>query len=538
MYHATSASTNDTSSVTYDSNPVPIKIVIFCNNNAPLEFTFAPEKLSWDSLIVIMQSSSGSSLELPLILYYTTAAQPQTVLSVENQEQLKDLLRSLLTSIPLPTGDDSNTNQSNSMMTLRFYMDKDKVMTPVFVSSAAAFNRLSELINEHQWVIQNSRCIVRWIGMLASYIALNGCSGNNSFEPEFRALERMIERKAMKMKYNATTATAATTSTAVPDEKQPENSALSAGEGQDFSQERPRCPAIDTEETEDGEEGVRGFPPHPPHFMDPRMMRGPHMRHPFAFGPHPHHGHPFGFGSGFDFDKRRMFHDSHPRCQEGDEPLFNGLGDFLWGSDRHPHGPCGIPGPFGPPGHFGPSGHFGPFAGAENDFFGHFHGRGRPPHHPFFSPRGFFGDGFPHGDNRGSGSFTQQQQQHPHCPPYGPFAHFMASEKGGENTFGCPHGLGGGKRDYGCRRHHPYPHPHRGVPFCPESSSDSDMEVCFDNWGNRPHQTGAHFRGGSCHFHCPNEQQVEQEEQEGEISKKFDHLNCEETATKSTTGRR
>ncbi|KAI9471797.1 MAG: hypothetical protein EXX96DRAFT_581667 [Benjaminiella poitrasii] len=166
------------------SNTVNV-IVSFDNEKEPIEFKFLFEKLNWSNLVGIIQSST--TLPSPFALYYKTAYNSTIIKSLENQEQLEQLLTTVFSVFP----------QGANNLTLRLYGLKEQVLSPVFTSSSITFNRLGEFIDRHKELIQTSRRISHCIGHLAMMIAVSD-SGKN-FDSAFKSLEELIERKQNKL---------------------------------------------------------------------------------------------------------------------------------------------------------------------------------------------------------------------------------------------------------------------------------------------------------------------------------------------------
>ncbi|KAI7901069.1 uncharacterized protein BX663DRAFT_516211, partial [Cokeromyces recurvatus] len=152
-------------------------VVSFDIEKEPIQFKFLSDKLTWDNLVHVVQSSTNSLTD-PLVLYYKASYDSEVIESLENQEQLNQLL---------------THRPSQSSASLHLYGSREQVKLPVFVSSVAAFKRLGELVEEHKELIQSSHRIARWVSHLAWFISMNDSS--KEFDSAFKLLEELIERK-------------------------------------------------------------------------------------------------------------------------------------------------------------------------------------------------------------------------------------------------------------------------------------------------------------------------------------------------------
>lgn len=155
-----------------------IDVIVSIHENEPaIQLKFLFERLNWDHLVSFIQSSS--TVEPPVVLYYKLAFDAP-VEALESQEHLSQLLSTLGSSSP---------------SFLRFYGHPDHVVSPVFVSSTAAFARLGALVDQHKHALKSNFHLARWVGFLASMMAV---SSDRSFEHEFQALESFIQREEAK----------------------------------------------------------------------------------------------------------------------------------------------------------------------------------------------------------------------------------------------------------------------------------------------------------------------------------------------------
>ncbi|KAG2196797.1 hypothetical protein INT46_006298 [Mucor plumbeus] len=364
-----------------------INVIVSLHENELIEFKFLSEKLNWDNLVSLIQSSS--TLEPPVILYYKLTFDAP-VESLENQENLTLLLSTL-----------------ESPTILRFYGTQEHVTAPVFVSSTAAFTRLGAFVDQNKQIVQSSRRVARWVGILASMMAVS----DRSFEHEFEVLEKMIQRKALKLQHRKSSG----------NELVETDGVISAGEDEEFV-EAPGVVDLDARLEDLNISGRNGFSGRGcrngrggkfGHGFGGRGSFGPCCPRPFEFfegfvgGRGGKSGGKFGgkFGGCGDSDEegRRGFakfaggrhHHGRPYTfggpSESDEELFGGRGFGKFGGGYH-HRHHGRPHPFGGPHAFGGPRPFGSPSDSEEEFFGRHHGKhfgGHGGHHGRgFGPRG------------------------------------------------------------------------------------------------------------------------------------------------------
>lgn len=151
-----------------------IKVIVsFDNQKKPTEFNFISEKMDCQNLVTFIQCTS--SLD-PVVLYYYNMSEKRFE-SLENQEQLDKLLAS-----------------ADHPVTLRLYCNKDQIRESAMTDDA--WNRLGTLVTQHKQIVESSCCLTRWIGMLASMIAV--AENSETFQHEFEMFEEMIEKKSSR----------------------------------------------------------------------------------------------------------------------------------------------------------------------------------------------------------------------------------------------------------------------------------------------------------------------------------------------------
>ncbi|CEP11883.1 hypothetical protein [Parasitella parasitica] len=333
-----------TSATTATATSRAIDVIVSLHDEIePVKFKFLSKRLNWDNLVSLIQSSS--TLEPPIVLYYKLTFDG-VVESLENQEDLTQLLAAL-----------------KSPTALRFYGNQEQVTSPVFMSSTAAFTRLGSLVEQNKQVVQSSRRIARWVGILASMMS----TIDKSFEHEFQVLESMIQRKSIKLQRRRN-----------PENKPVEtDGVISIGENEEFV-EASEVIDLDArlEDLDIGDHGDR----HRKHGGCGRRFGGPGaFGVPGVFGGRP---------------RPNVFFEGFHNCPSGKFGSYGGFGDlndsdkavhykFAWAAGgRHHHGrPHSFSGPINsdeePLGSFG----FDKFGGR------HYHGK----FHPFGGPFGGLG---------------------------------------------------------------------------------------------------------------------------------------------------
>ncbi|KAL7313835.1 hypothetical protein PS15m_007524 [Mucor circinelloides] len=412
--------------------PSTIHVIVSLHENVlpTIQLKFLVEKLNWDNLVSLIQSSSA--LEPPVVLYYKLAFDAP-IETLENQENLSQLLSVL-----------------DSPTCLRFYGDQEHVVSPVFVSSTAAFTRLGALVDQNKHVVQSSRRIARWVGILATMLA----TSDKTFEHEFQVLEKLIQRKAVKLQRRNGNL----------ENKEPAETdgVVSAAEDEEFGE---AAKVIDLNARLDGLD-INGHPG-----FGGRCGRG------FGFGGRGGRGgfsgsgsrrggpcrpHPYEFFEGFlggaggkfggdfdpkDFEKSRQafaqflggrHHDHHhdrPHPLHGGssdsegETGFGKFGGRHHGHHHHHRHHHGRPHPFGGPHLFGSSCPLGGSSDSEEDVFGPY----RNKHFGCRGGRGGFGPGF---GPRGPPPAFDSDEEFFGGPGFG-------GPGFGGAGFGDPHGFGG-----------------------------------------------------------------------------------------------
>ncbi|CAO3616898.1 unnamed protein product [Mucor fragilis] len=431
------------------ASPAPspsINVIVSIHENEPaVQLKFLSERLNWDHLVSFIQSSS--TLEPPMVLYYKLTFDTP-VEALENQEHLSQLLSAL-----------------DSPSSLRFYGHQEHVVSPVFVSSTAAFTRLGALVDQHKHVLKSSRRLSRWVGILASMMA----TSDRSFDHEFQVLESLIQRKTLKLERRSGNH---------PDKKSKKtdlvetDGVISAGEDEEFT-ESPEVIDLDARLDDMAIGGRPGFGGH--HFG--RGGRGRHCHPPF-------YGFLEGCPSGVKNDKyeqdrqasaqfyrdlRHLHNHDRPRSPHSrpssDSEGEAGFGGFGRGKHHHHHRQHHQNSDRPHPPHGGPS------RGSEGEaHFGRC-GRGKHQHHhhgkshPYGGPRPFDGP-FPFAAPSDSeeGVSGPSRGKHSGCrggfgfgPGVGhrgaPFAFGSDEEPFGCRGFGGPVGFGGFGGHHGSGKH-------------------------------------------------------------------------------------
>jgi hypothetical protein len=170
------------------SNTIKV-IVSFDNENKPAEFNFVSKKFNWENLVTLIQCISCLD---PVVLYYYNLVEKRLA-SIENQDQLAELLNSV-----------DQVDTTTTTTTLRFYGNKEQsIKEPPTALEGDAFGRLNVLVTQHKQVVRSSRHLARWIGILASMIAV--AENGEAFEHEFQLLEEMLENKKESRRHRSTT---------------------------------------------------------------------------------------------------------------------------------------------------------------------------------------------------------------------------------------------------------------------------------------------------------------------------------------------
>ncbi|OBZ85960.1 hypothetical protein A0J61_05993 [Choanephora cucurbitarum] len=261
-----------------------VKIIVTPEKQqASVSFQMLSEKLNWDNLTQLIQSSTFAAP--PFMLYYRYGRDIETL---DSQTQLTQLLSTL-----------------GSVSLLRLYGYKDNQLLPVTIpSKTALFHRLGVLVEDSRLTIESDH-LVRWIGLFASSLA---SQDDKDFDVEFQMLEQIIQGHREK-------------AALVHEEKEALDKTLSEQEEELFG----LLQSFGLSDKQHGPFG-HGIGHHRrfPHFHGSRKHghpRGPPPAHEPPHGPHGSHRFHGPFGSfGPDFNDRPFPH--------GEPDLFSGPGLF------------------------------------------------------------------------------------------------------------------------------------------------------------------------------------------------------------------
>lgn len=444
------------------------------NEIEPIEFNFLSEKLNWNNLVTLIQSTTNS-IETPVIFYYKKD-NSDVIESLENQEQLESLL--LI---------DENVKG------LRFYGKKDLVNEHVFVYPGNTFIRLAQLVDENKEIVSSSRRIARLVGILTTFIAED--TTDYGFGYEFEVLEKLIKRKIDKRSRRQQQPTNGGDSN-INDEEQEEH--------QRDDKEDPRKALLGPHGPFSGRRGVfGGRGAHGRHHHHPEDMfsgcGGPFGGHNDPFGDHSSH---FGSRSRGGFFGRGGLFGGRGGGRGG---FFAGRGEFFGGHGRHHPSFVGdYQSPFGNPGE------------VEGDFFngggGHYEGRFDQEFGPFFDSSDKKQNPF-----KGEKATSDDEDLNNGHGPFGKgFNHFHHGGPG-FNAFGGyhfhhgnPFGKRGGKHDFdGCDKKK---YRRRGYPYGFSRGSSSEDGTCSKDemYAIREHLLKNYFKHDKAfkrhhretHFHC------------------------------------
>ncbi|KAI9357399.1 hypothetical protein BD770DRAFT_388644 [Pilaira anomala] len=174
------------------SSFIHISITFDTTESSTIELDLLQSKLNWPTLVTLIESMHP--METPMTLYYKKQEDhtDECTSSLQNQDQLDQLLLMMRPDIK----------------GLRFYTQSDQVTESVFVfpppppavdDDADAFNRLAQFVNQHKSIIATSHRLASSIGYLATFIAQDTTeASSSSFDPEFQALEKLVERRMSK----------------------------------------------------------------------------------------------------------------------------------------------------------------------------------------------------------------------------------------------------------------------------------------------------------------------------------------------------
>ncbi|KAI8373944.1 hypothetical protein EDC96DRAFT_498047 [Choanephora cucurbitarum] len=296
-----------------------VKIIVTPEKQqASVSFQMVSEKLNWDNLTQLIQSSTFAAP--PFVLYYRYGTDIETL---DSQAQLTHLLSTL-----------------GSVSLLRLYGYKDDSLLPVTIpSKAALFHRLGALVQDNRLTVESDHQLVRWIGLFASSLA---SQDNKDFDVEFQMLEKILQGYREK-------------AALVLEEKEATDKTL--------SEQEEELLGLLLSDKQHGPFGHGGHHKRFPHFHGSRKHGHPHgpppAHGPHSRGPPPSHGHPRGPPPAHGPHSH-----GHPR---GPPPAH---GPHSHGHPRGPpRGPHDLPHFSGPFGSFGPDSNDCPFPHGEPDLF-------------------------------------------------------------------------------------------------------------------------------------------------------------------------